>query len=312
VKQQQGLSRYSFFFWAKDQISVALALSALQSGPPVIRSSRSKQATAAHYPTTQKILDLPKARSLRLHPRSLSRRQQPRIQTERPLSLAPLSVPSASSAMAPRRRLLAEAPPGDHHKRGAPPPPEWTDGWLSQPTAVFGLRLWVLIGIAAGAAIVLALLLIFICLSRRRRREDLAATLYPSDAKLHMQQQATPTKDIQEIVRRQQQQHTPPPQQQRAQAPLVPTVPARKTPAGSGTSAATSGGSERGMGTPRSAGPEVSHLGWGHWFTLRELEEATDGLAEENVIGEGGYGIVYRGTLHDSTTIAVKNLLNNR
>jgi hypothetical protein len=232
--------------------------------------------------------------------------------------------------MAPRRRLLAETPPGDHHKRGAPPPPEWTDGylngWLSQPTAVFGLRLWVLIGIAVGAAIVLALLLVFIRLSRRRsrrrRREGLAATLYPSDAKLHMQQPATPTKDIQEIVRRQQQQtpppaaqpakaeQTPPPQQHR-----VPTMPARKTPAGSGTSATTSGGSERGMGTPRStgsAGPEVSHLGWGHWFTLRELEEATDGLAEENVIGEGGYGIVYRGTLHDSTTIAVKNLLNNR
>jgi hypothetical protein len=228
--------------------------------------------------------------------------------------------------MAARRRLLVEAPP-----------PEWTEGylngWLSQPTGVFGLRLWVLIGIAVGAAIVLVLLLIFICLSRRRRRrEDLAGSLYPSDTKLlkqHMQQQqATPTKDIPEIVRRQQQQTpppaaqlakaeqtppTPPPQQQRAQVPVVPTLPTRKTP-GSTMSATTSGGSERGVGTPRSAaaGPEVSHLGWGHWFTLRELEEATDGLAEENVIGEGGYGIVYRGTLQNSTTIAVKNLLNNR
>ncbi|KAK3148519.1 hypothetical protein QOZ80_3BG0296050 [Eleusine coracana subsp. coracana] len=243
--------------------------------------------------------------------------------------------------MAARRRLLAEAPPGDHHKRGAPPA-EWTEGylngWLSQPTGVFGLRLWVLIGIAVGAAIVLVLLLIFVCLSRRRRRrEDLAANLYLSDPKLlkqHMQQ-ATPTKDIPEIVRRQQQQtpppaarpavqlakaeQTPPTQQQqpqRAQVPVVPTLPTRKTP-GSGMSATTSGGSERGLGTPRStgsagAGPEVSHLGWDHWFTLRELEEATDGLAEENVIGEGGYGIVYRGTLQNSATIAVKNLLNNR
>jgi hypothetical protein len=225
--------------------------------------------------------------------------------------------------MAARRRLLVEAPP-----------PEWTEGylngWLSQPTGVFGLRLWVLIGIAVGAAIVLVLLLIFICLSRRRRREGLAASLYPSDTKLlkqHMQQQATPTKDIPEIVRRQQQQ-TPPPTarpakaeqtpptptpQQRAQVPVVPTLPTRKTP-GSTMSDTTSGGSERGVGTPRSAtaGPEVSHLGWGHWFTLRDLEEATDGLAEENVIGEGGYGIVYRGTLQNATTIAVKNLLNNR
>lgn len=47
-------------------------------------------------------------------------------------------------------------------------------------------------------------------------------------------------------------------------------------------------------------------------YTLREIEEATNGLDEENVIGEGGYGIVYRGVLPDQTIIAVKNLLNNR
>jgi len=34
-------------------------------------------------------------------------------------------------------------------------------------------------------------------------------------------------------------------------------------------------------------------------------------MNEQTVI-RGGYGIVYRGTLHDSTMIAVKNLLNNR
>ncbi|KAG0483556.1 hypothetical protein HPP92_011640 [Vanilla planifolia] len=33
---------------------------------------------------------------------------------------------------------------------------------------------------------------------------------------------------------------------------------------------------------------------------------------DENVIGEGGYGIVYHGVLVDSTQVAVKNLLNNR
>ncbi|KAK1412092.1 hypothetical protein QVD17_33075 [Tagetes erecta] len=38
--------------------------------------------------------------------------------------------------------------------------------------------------------------------------------------------------------------------------------------------------------------PKVSHLGWEHWYTLRELEIATNGFADENVIGEGGYGIV--------------------
>ncbi|MCO5553182.1 hypothetical protein L7F22_006703 [Adiantum nelumboides] len=58
--------------------------------------------------------------------------------------------------------------------------------------------------------------------------------------------------------------------------------------------------------------PEVSHLGWGHWYTLRDLELATNFFAGVNVLGEGGYGIVYRGTLPDGSLIAVKNLLNNR
>ncbi|GJY43941.1 probable serine/threonine-protein kinase [Tanacetum coccineum] len=58
--------------------------------------------------------------------------------------------------------------------------------------------------------------------------------------------------------------------------------------------------------------PEVSHLGWGHWYTLRELDIATNGFSSENVIGEGGYGIVYSGVLADNTMVAVKNLLNNR
>lgn len=54
-----------------------------------------------------------------------------------------------------------------------------------------------------------------------------------------------------------------------------------------------------------------SHFGWGHWFTLRDLQAATDGFSKENVLGEGGYGIVYRGQLSDGSMIAVKSLLNN-
>ncbi|KAH9696123.1 putative receptor-like serine/threonine-protein kinase [Citrus sinensis] len=53
-------------------------------------------------------------------------------------------------------------------------------------------------------------------------------------------------------------------------------------------------------------------MGWGRWYSLGELEIATRGFAEENVIGEGGYGIVYRGVLQDGSVVAVKNLLNNK
>ncbi|PKI55701.1 hypothetical protein CRG98_023917 [Punica granatum] len=57
--------------------------------------------------------------------------------------------------------------------------------------------------------------------------------------------------------------------------------------------------------------PEISHLGWGHWFTLRDLELATNRFSAENVLGEGGYGVVYRGRLVNGTEVAVKKLLNN-
>ncbi|PWA27940.1 protein kinase superfamily protein [Artemisia annua] len=57
--------------------------------------------------------------------------------------------------------------------------------------------------------------------------------------------------------------------------------------------------------------PEFSQLGWGHWFTLRDLELATNRFTKENVLGEGGYGVVYRGTLVNGNPVAVKKLLNN-
>ncbi|RRT86096.1 hypothetical protein B296_00000191 [Ensete ventricosum] len=57
--------------------------------------------------------------------------------------------------------------------------------------------------------------------------------------------------------------------------------------------------------------PEFSHLGWGHWFTLRDLENATNRFSKENILGEGGYGVVYRGRLVNGTEVAVKRLLNN-
>lgn len=58
--------------------------------------------------------------------------------------------------------------------------------------------------------------------------------------------------------------------------------------------------------------PETSDLSWGHCYTQRELEVATDSFSDANVLGEGSYGIVYHGQLPDGTCIALKNLLNNR
>ncbi|RRT81212.1 hypothetical protein BHE74_00049920 [Ensete ventricosum] len=63
--------------------------------------------------------------------------------------------------------------------------------------------------------------------------------------------------------------------------------------------------------SPLTGLPEFSYLGWGHWFTLRDLETATNRFSKENVLGEGGYGVVYRGQLINGAPVAVKKLLNN-
>ncbi|KAL8160406.1 hypothetical protein V2J09_001943 [Rumex salicifolius] len=63
--------------------------------------------------------------------------------------------------------------------------------------------------------------------------------------------------------------------------------------------------------SPLSGLPEFSQLGWGHWFTLRDLEVATERFSKENIIGEGGYGVVYRGELINGSPVAVKRILNN-
>ncbi|XP_073030253.1 probable receptor-like serine/threonine-protein kinase At4g34500 [Primulina eburnea] len=56
----------------------------------------------------------------------------------------------------------------------------------------------------------------------------------------------------------------------------------------------------------------LGNFGWGRWFSLSELQIATDQFTTKNVIGEGGYGIVYRGVLPDGSLVAVKNLRNNK
>lgn len=43
-------------------------------------------------------------------------------------------------------------------------------------------------------------------------------------------------------------------------------------------------------------------------FSWRELQLATDGFSERNVLGQGGFGKVYKGVLSDNTKIAVKRL----
>lgn len=45
-------------------------------------------------------------------------------------------------------------------------------------------------------------------------------------------------------------------------------------------------------------------------FAWRELQLATDSFSEKNVLGQGGFGKVYKGVLVDDTKIAVKRLID--
>lgn len=46
------------------------------------------------------------------------------------------------------------------------------------------------------------------------------------------------------------------------------------------------------------------------WFRLSELERATGGFSQRNLIGQGAYGVVYKGTLSDGTIVAIKQALD--
>ncbi|KAG8074155.1 hypothetical protein GUJ93_ZPchr0006g46024 [Zizania palustris] len=53
-------------------------------------------------------------------------------------------------------------------------------------------------------------------------------------------------------------------------------------------------------------------MGWGRWYELEDLEAATGGFRDRNVVGEGGYGTVYRGVLAGGEVVAVKDLFDHK
>ncbi|KAH0908295.1 hypothetical protein HID58_031616 [Brassica napus] len=175
---------------------------------------------------------------------------------------------------------------------------------LSTRTSIFGLRLWIVLGVCVGAAIVILLFLISLWFIHRRSNNKAleSHTVVPVVSKEirvdPIQPDPTPTPETTNHREDDSKIHIDIGKDHRI------SFPERGGWSGSGS----------GSGPDQAAcsGPEVSHLGWGHWYTLRELEVSTDGFSDKHVIGQGGYGIVYRGVLEDKSIVAIKNLLNNR
>ncbi|CAN4115114.1 unnamed protein product [Withania somnifera] len=179
---------------------------------------------------------------------------------------------------------------------------------LSKKTSIFGLHLWVVVGIFVGAAFVLVLFLISIWYTSKRNSNNPQTRNISAEIK-EIRIDPVPLPDP-----------IPEPEKENSNGYQRIQIEIGNGNGGKGhfvkpDRVASGGGSGQGSGEQGggSAGPpEVSHLGWGHWYTLRELEIATNFFVHENVIGEGGYGIVYRGVMEDNSCVAVKNLLNNR
>ncbi|KAL2477804.1 Protein kinase superfamily protein [Forsythia ovata] len=214
---------------------------------------------------------------------------------------------------------------------------------LSKNTVIFGLKVWEVIGIIVGLLIVFILfVLTFYLTSRKKSRR--------TQEKLPLSQIPTVSKEIKEVRVEQVPTnefvpcdgilltiHDKSSDKESDKVLVHLGMPKRKNGDNSSQSGSfnhvdkdycgSQSGEEGSSGTfgayksysshpitapsPLLGLPELSHLGWGHWFTLRDLELATNRFSKENVLGEGGYGVVYQGQLVNGTPVAVKKLLNN-
>ncbi|XP_074578107.1 putative receptor-like protein kinase At2g42960 [Curcuma longa] len=212
---------------------------------------------------------------------------------------------------------------------------------LSQKTPVFGLRLWVIIGVGVGVLIVFILSILSIWMTSKRKtrktfnslpisqipnvskeitvdrvgNQCVAQTLQDREGPFFLPQDKFSDMDSGKTLAQLTMSKSSDADNMSQTSSIYHNDRAGSSYSGdegsSGPTRKTYSGYALVSASPLVGLPESSHLGWGHWFTLRDLELATNRFSKENVLGEGGYGVVYQGRLINGTEVAVKKLINN-
>ncbi|WCJ40754.1 Protein kinase superfamily protein [Euphorbia peplus] len=197
-----------------------------------------------------------------------------------PVPFVTISTPSSlptpesnSTALTPPLTNSTASPPNGTSSGGVLPPPASPPNKLP-PGALAGL----IVGIALGAVMVLIGGGIFFVLYRRKKRRD-------AESSVGCPPQQGPNKDHAISLPK----PTPPPP---GMSPLF------------GPSSYSSLGSEKPFASPY---PGIHGFSMGT-FTYEELATATNGFSEANLIGQGGFGYVHKGILHDGRLVAIKQL----
>eukprot|EP00268_Persea_americana_P032121 TRINITY_DN3149_c0_g1_i1.p1 TRINITY_DN3149_c0_g1~~TRINITY_DN3149_c0_g1_i1.p1 ORF type:complete len:556 (-),score=102.84 TRINITY_DN3149_c0_g1_i1:479-2146(-) len=247
-----------------------------------------------------------------------------------PVAATPTPSPPASGSTPPAEGSSSPPPPSS--TRASPPPPKTPSSTASPPPPVTGgssspspssngISTGLVVGIAAAGVFALVVLsILFICCKKKRRRhED-----HPMDYYGHapppppkgpygghppnwQQNVPPPTEHVFKIPP----QPSPPPAfasrppHSPNHGPKLSAVPVAPVTSSSGGSGSNYSGSEFPLPPPS---PGIA-LGFSKsTFTLEELSKATNGFADANLLGQGGFGYVHKGMLVDGREVAVKSL----
>ncbi|XP_022156350.1 probable receptor-like protein kinase At2g42960 isoform X2 [Momordica charantia] len=185
---------------------------------------------------------------------------------------------------------------------------------LSKKTNLFGLQVWELIGIGVGLVILSILCLLSLCLTSLKKKSKKPTNSFPLTQIPTLSKEIKAVEDNITIHMGKEKSYS-----SESGSFLHPLAFGYGSQSGDEGSSGTvtmyrpfSSSPTTVVRSPLAGLPNVARLGWGYWFTLRELDLATNLFSQENVIGEGGYGVVYRGCLLNGTPVAVKKILNSQ